>query len=135
MKVKNFIISFGIEKLNGKPIIQNGKTYLININQDEINYHSLLNPDWGNSKSRLDGYHSRGNYRFSAMNENEMCVWVYPTTEIEMDNEVMTDYGKIHLINERGIKKIDFSNSKFKSFFHLIGFLHNKQLTEKLTGY
>lgn len=82
MLVKDFINAFGIEKLQGKEIQENGKKYKIVLSAHNLEYHSINNEDWGNSKERLNGYHSRGNYRFYAMDENEMCVWVYPSTEI-----------------------------------------------------
>lgn len=135
MQVKNFITAFGIEKLNGKSIEQNGKTYKIVLSADDLEYHSIKNSDWNGSKERLDIYHLRGNYRFYAMDENQMCVWVYPTTDLAMDNEVVTEYGRVAIINEYGKKKVDFNNSKFNSTMDFIGFLKNETLTHQILGY
>jgi hypothetical protein len=135
MQVKNFINAFGIEKLNGKSVEQNGKVYKIVLSADDLEYHSIENSDWNGSKERLDSYHSKGNYRFYAMDENEMCVWVYPTTDLVMDNEVVTEYGRVAIINENGKKKVDFNNSKFNSTMDFIGFLKNETLTTQILGY
>jgi hypothetical protein len=135
MQVKNFIKAFGIENLSGKSIEQNGNIYKIVLSTDDLEYHSIKNPDWYNSKERLNSYHSKGNYRFYAMDENEMCVWVYPTTDLVMNNEVVTEYGRVAIINENGKKKVDFNNSKFNSTMDFIGFLKNKTLTAQILGY
>lgn len=135
MQVKNFINAFGIEKLQGKTVEQNGKQYKIVLSTDDLEYHSLKNEDWKGSKERMDSYHSRGNFRFYAMDENEMCVWVYPTTELAMENEVATQYGKVAIITENGKKKVDFNNSKFNSTMDFIGFLKNETLTHQILGY
>lgn len=135
MKIKNFIKTFGIEKLNGEVIKQNSKTYKIVLSPDDLEYHSINNSDWNGSKERLDRYHTNGNYRFYAMNENEMCVWVYPDTELSMENEVSTEYGIIAIINENGKKKVDFNNCKFNSTMDFIGFLKNEKLINQMLGY
>lgn len=135
MKVKDYIKAFGIEKLNGKTINQNGKTYKIVLSTDDLEYHSIKNSDWNGSKERLDRYHARGNFRFYAMDENEMCVWVYPTTDLAMENEVSTKYGKVAITNENGKKKVDFNNSKFNSTMDFIGFLKDEHLITQITGY
>ncbi len=135
MNVKEFINAFGIEKLNGQSVEHNGKIYKIVLPSDDLEYHSIKNSDWNGSKERLNSYHSKGNYRFYAMNENQMCVWVYPTTDLKMDNEITTEYGKIIVINENGKKKIDFNNCKFNSTNAFIAFLKNEILTIQILGY
>lgn len=135
MQVKNFINAFGIEKLNGKSVEQNGKVYKIVLSTDDLEYHSIKNSDWNGSKERLDSYHTRGNYRFYAMDENQMCIWIYPKTDLAMDNEVATEYGRVAIINENGKKKVDFNNSKFNSTMDFIGFLKNETLTTQILGY
>mgnify|MGYP003467222848 FL=1 len=86
IQVKQFIVDNGIEKLQNKTVQQNGKTYKIVLDDDDLKYHSLKNPDWNNSKERLNKYHLKGNFRFYAMNEKEMCIWIYPTTELTLTN-------------------------------------------------
>lgn len=135
MQVNNFIKAFGIEKLNGKSIVQNGKTFKIVLSESDLQYHSLANSDWNGSKERLDRYHTNGNFRFYAMDENEMCVWIYPSTELAMDNVVVTKYGNVAIITENDKKKVDFNNSKFKSIMDFIGFLKDDGLQLNLLGY
>ena len=84
--VKTFIKAFGIDNLNNKTVEQNGKKYKIELSAQDLEYHSINNPDWGGSKERLDKYHENGNFRFYAMDENQMCIWVYPTTDLLIDN-------------------------------------------------
>jgi hypothetical protein len=135
MQVKNFITAFGIEKLRGQSVEQNGKEYKIVLSNDDLEYHSLKNSDWNGSADRMNKYHDKGNFRFYAMGENGMCVWVSPTTEIILENEVATIYGKVVIVNETGVKKIDFNNSKFNSTMDFIGFLKDGVLTQRILGY
>jgi hypothetical protein len=51
------------------------------------------------------------------------------------DNEIITVYGKVILVTENGIKKVDFNKSKFNSIMDFIGFLTNKALTTEILGY
>ena len=81
-QVKDFIISFGIEALKEAYVLSNGKEYKVNLSDDDIEFHSLKNKDWQGDKSRLDRYHMNGNYRFYAINNTGLCVWVYPNTEV-----------------------------------------------------
>ena len=132
MNVSDFLISHGVEKLHGQRIKHNEKVYKIVITQDDSEYHSLKNEDWKGSQETLDKYHLNGNYRFYAMDENEMCVWVYKSTELLQENEVVTKYGNVLLVEEYGQKKVDFNNSKFNSTQDFIGFLQNEQLITQI---
>lgn len=85
MNVKKFIIANGIEMLKCQSVTQNGKIYKIELNDTDLHYHSLKNKDWNNCENpqeRLNRYHENGNYRFYATDENNNCIWVYPTTEL-----------------------------------------------------
>lgn len=45
-----------------------------------------------------------------------------------------TKYGLILIVLEFGVKKIDFDNSKFNTFFSVFDFLKDTVLLEKLTS-
>lgn len=45
MQVKEFIIKYGIENLKDQTIESNGKTYKIQLDEDDLIYHSMKNED------------------------------------------------------------------------------------------
>lgn len=137
MQVKEFIKTFGIEKLNGQPIEAHGNIYKMVIKTDDIEYHSLMN--WNNSKERLDRYHDKGSYRFYAMNEQGNCIWVYGTDELLMSDEVSTAIQENNQVlnfikeyqskNEYNPMFLDEYNAKFNAEFKQ--FLDNAKLSQK----
>lgn len=139
MKVKDFIKTFGVDKLIGQPIQQNNKIYKIVCNPDELQYHSLSNKDWLNSKERLDKYHDKGSYRFYAKDENNMCIWVYGETELMMNDEVSTAIQENNIVldfikeyqskNEYNPMFLDEYNKKFNAEFN--HFLNNAKVSQK----
>lgn len=76
MQVKDFILKFGIKKLDGQPIESNGKIYKIVVDKDDTEFFSNL------PKERIDSFINKGNYIFYAKDENDRCIWVYKTCNI-----------------------------------------------------
>lgn len=138
MKVSEYIIKFGIENLKGLKIQHNGKIYCIVVSPDDEYTHSLQYPAWKKSKSRLDRYHRSGNYRFCAVDDNMMSVWVNPSTEIVSEKHIQdhgfhnTVYGFIVIKEFDGEIKIDYNYSIFNSTEDMLGFLRDTKLQGQL---
>lgn len=91
MNVRDFILQFGIEALQGRTVLSTkGEPFKILLKEFHLEFHSLKNKDWGkyNMQNKtpqecMDNYHRSGIYRFYAINENGMCIDVNKHSIVE----------------------------------------------------